>query len=135
MEKTKVTETKKTVESKRPLWEALDGPGVKCDRFSPDNADAVRMMQFLMTQPKVRTRVPREAKEPIDACATVILNSLRINIRKGVSVDLPEEVSNIIEESYYATEKALAPKITNPFSGKVSEARVDLKSDAEAAQL
>lgn len=117
------------------IWEAIDGPGVKVDRFSPDNADAVRMMENLASQPKVRTRIPREPKEPIDAVASPILDSVRINIRKGVSVDLPEQIADMIEDSYYQTDRAMAPKIVNPFSGKVSEARMDLKSDAEVAQL
>lgn len=110
---------------------SIDGPGVKVDRFSPDNEDAYRMLVNLSEQPKIRTRIPREPKEPIDACATVILDSLRINIRKGVSVDLPEQIADIIEDSYYQTEAAMAPKIKNPFSGASTEARLDMKSDTE----
>lgn len=117
------------------LWEAIDGPGVKCDRFSMDNGDAVRMMHNLMSQPKVRTRVPREAKEPINAFISPVLNSLRINIRKGVSVDLPEQLAELIEDSYYASEKAISPIQTNPFTGRQNQARLDMKSDAEVAML
>lgn len=122
-------------EYKGNLWEAIDGSGIKCDRFAPDNVDATNMMLNLMSQPKVRTRVPREAKEPVDAFISPVLNSLRINIRKGVAVDLPEQLAQLIEDSYYQSEKALAPKVANPFTGKLSEARMDLKTDAEVAQL
>ena len=118
-----------------PIWERIDSPGVKVDKFSPDNEDAVNMMNNLVSQPRVRTRIPREPKEPIDAIATVILDSVRINIRKGVSVELPEQVVNIIEDSYFQTEKAISPKIKNPFSGREVAARMDEKSDAEVAQL
>lgn len=128
-------ESKTESKRKRNVWELIDGPGVKVDRFSLDNADAVAMMENLAAQPKVRTRVPREAKDPVDAFVSPILNSVRINILKGVSVELPEQLAQIIEDSYYQSEKALAPKVTNPFSGKVSEARMDLKTDAEVAQL
>ena len=78
------------------IWELIDGPGVKVDRFAPDNADAVRMMENLASQPKVRTRVPREAKEPVDAFISPIMNSVRINIRKGIAVELPEQVADMI---------------------------------------
>ena len=117
------------------IWELIDSPGVKVDRFAPDNADAVRMMENLASQPKVRTRVPREAKEPIDAFISPIINSVRINIRKGIAVELPEQVADMIEDSYYKSERALEPTVTNPFSGKQSPGRVDMKSDAELAGL
>lgn len=120
--------------SKQP-WELIDGPGVKVDRFSPDNEDAMRMMANLASQPKIRTRIPREPKEPIDAVASPILNGVRINILKGIAVELPQQVADLIEDSYYATEKAMSPQQRNPFSGKINEARMDLKSDAEVAQL
>lgn len=116
-------------------WQRIDGLGVRVDKYSPDNQDAVRMMDNLASQPRIRTRVPREAKEAVDAVATVIQDSVRINILKGVAVDLPEQISDIIEQSYYATEKAMSPKQKNPFSGQENEARMDLKSDAEVAQL
>lgn len=125
---------KQKEENKKNFWELIDGPGVKVDRFSPDNEDAMRMMQNLASQPKIRTRIPREKNEPIDAIASPILDSLRVNIRKGVSVEIPEQIADLIETAYYKTEQALAPKITNPFSGKESEARMDLKSDAEVSK-
>jgi hypothetical protein len=119
----------------KQIWELIDSPGVKVDRFSPDNDDAVRMMQNLASQDVIRTRIPREAKEPVDAIATVILDSVRINILKGVSVSLPVQIADTIEDAYYKTEKALAPQIRNPFSGQMVEARMDKKSDTEVAQL
>lgn len=122
-------------ENKLNIWELIDGPGVRVDRFSPDNADAIRMMEHLASQEKIRTRVPREPKEAVDAVASPVMNGVRINILKGVSVNLPEDVANLIEKSYYDTDKAMSPKIKNVFSGKESEARLDLKSDAEMAQL
>lgn len=112
---------------------SIDVPGVKCDRVSP-GSDAERMLQALASQPKVRTRIPREAKEPIDAVASPIMNGLRINIRKGISVDLPEQVAKLIEDSYFQTEQATdAATVTNLMSGRTSNARIDLKSDAEQA--
>lgn len=131
----KAGEETRKVRARKHIWELIDGPGVKVDRFSPDNDDAVRMMENLAAQPKVRTRVSREAKEPQGSFATVILDSVRINILKGIAVDLPEQVSNEIEKSQYQTEQAMSPIINNPFSGKPTHMRMDEKSDAEVAQL
>ena len=118
----------------RIKWTAIDGPGVRCDRYQP-GSDAEKFMENLVVQQKVRTRIPREAKEPIDAFATIIQNGLRINVRKGVVVELPEQIDGIIQDSYYATEKAERPIQNNPFTGKPNEARMDLKSDSEINQL
>ena len=119
------------IERKKHIWEAIDGPGVKVDKFSPDNEDAVRMMENLASQEKVRTRIPRDAKEPVDSFHTVILDSVRINILKGVSVNLPEQVADVIEDAFYKTDQALAPTGVNPFSGKTVNMRMDLKTDAD----
>lgn len=114
---------------------SIDGPGVKCDKVDP-GSDAERMLIALSEQPKVRTRVPREAKEPVDVVASPILDGLRINIRKGVSVELPEQVAEMIEKSYYDTERAInEAKTINPNTGKATNARIDLKSATDQNQL
>lgn len=131
----------KAAAAAEPIGEAvsdqpsIDGPGVKCDR-APIGSDADRMLRALAAQPKVRTRIPREAKEPVDAVASPVMNGLRINIRKGVSVELPEQVAALLEDSYYQTEKAYTETMTtNPFTGVKSNARWDLKSDKDQAAL
>lgn len=114
---------------------SIDGDGVKCDRVSV-GSKADSMLQALALTPKVRTRIPREAKEPQGAFATVILNGLRINILKGVSVNLPQQVADVIDKSYYDTEKAInESKIVNPFTGKASNARVDMQSETDKEAL
>lgn len=111
------------------LWTEIDSKGVNCNRYQP-GSDAELMMWNLAAQSKVRTRIPREAKEPANAFATVILNGLRINILKGVSVDLPEQVAQVIEDSYYATEKALEGQ-----SAHTGAARMDMKNDTDLQKL
>jgi hypothetical protein len=111
------------------LWTEIDSKGVNCNRYQP-GSDAEVMMWNLAPQPKVRTRIPREGKEPADAYATVVLNGLRINILKGVMVELPEQVAEIIEDSYYRTERALEGQ-----SVHTGPARMDLKSNDVLAQL
>lgn len=114
---------------------SIDGPGVKCDRVQPDSFGEKQLIYFA-SLPKVRTRIPREAKEPIDAVHTVIVNDLRINIRKGVNVELPTDVVDMIEKAFYDTDQAIDnAKTRNPFTGKESNARIDMKTAAEQQQL
>lgn len=123
------------VKTSEPVQVSIDSPGMKCDRATPGSA-AERMLIHLAAQPKVRTRLPREPKEPDGAFATVILNGLRINILKGVNVEFPQQVSDIIDQSFYATEKAVNDAtVTNPFTGKESNARLDKKDVSDQAVL
>lgn len=91
---------------------SIDGPGVKCDRVSP-GSEAEMMLINLASQPKVRTRIPRTASGQAGAYETVILNGLRINILTGEAVDLPEQVSDIIDDAYYTTKRAVEKDALN----------------------
>ena len=119
----------------KTLPPSIDGPGVKCDRCQPGGT-AYNHLVYLASLPKIRTRIPREGKEPIDAVHTVIVNDLRINIRKGVTVELPTDVVEIIENAFYGEQNAREKAVTiNPFTGKSSNALIDMKTDAEKAGL
>jgi len=113
---------------------SIDVPGVKCDRVEP-GTDAANQLAYYAAEDKVRTRIPRGAGEKPGAFETVIVNGLRINILKGENVSLPVSVAQIIEDAFYQTEKALNPKIANPFTGKKSEGRVDMQGSDDKAAL
>lgn len=131
-QKQEVKEVKKVGFAAQP---SIDGPGVKCDRAQPGGT-AEKHLIYLASLPKIRTRIPREAKEPVNAIHTVIVNDLRINIRKGVTVELPTDIVEIIEKAFYDTEKAIdGAKTTNPFTGRESNARIDMKSESEKLGL
>lgn len=137
-EKEAAKEAAKAVElpaEKAVVEVTIDCPGVICDRV-PVGSKAYSMLANLASQKRVRTRIPREAKEPQGAFATVILNGLRVNILKGVSVEIPSQIADIIDDSYYQTEKAINDtKVKNPFTGKESNARVDMKSEEDQVSL
>lgn len=123
---------------------SIDGPGVVAGvpdgngglRTPSESSRAFTMLRALASQPKVRTRIPREAKEPAGAFHDVIQNGLHIFVLKGVPVELPEQISAVLEKSYFDTEKAInETKIMNPLSGVFSNARLDMKSEAERQAL
>jgi hypothetical protein len=62
------------------------------------------------------------------------LNGLRVNILKGVTVELPEQIADQIEKSYYATEKALEGNHER-LSGGFGATRTDLMSEGERQNL
>mgnify|MGYP003394139742 FL=1 len=88
------------------LMAKIECKGVKVRR-PPAGSDAAIQLEFLASLPKVRTRLPRSAGENVNAFETFIVDGLMVTIQKGVSVELPEEIANKIEESFYTTDQAL----------------------------
>lgn len=64
------------------------------------------MKEHLKKQPKVRMMIPLEGSEKIGATVPITLNGYRVNVPKGVYVDVPEQISKMIEESFNQTQKA-----------------------------
>jgi len=64
------------------------------------------MKSILKKQKTRRVFIPKEKGEPEGATESVILNGYRLNIKKGVYVDVPEQVADVIEEATMATAKA-----------------------------
>lgn len=62
----------------------------------------------LSNQPKVRIIIPREKGESEGSYETVQINGYTLQIKKGVYVDVPQQVADIIMESLDQTERALA---------------------------
>ena len=110
----------------------IDSKFIKVDKPSP-GGDAENMLRHLAGQRKVRTIVPLETKEQRGtAFETVILNGFRLNILKGFFVDVPEQIANVIQDAYHATQEALEEMIvTNPITGEQSFAAIH-KKDLQA---
>jgi len=60
---------------------------------------AAKMKEHLAAQPKVRILIPLETGEKKGATVSVILNGYRQNIMKGVYVEVPEQIADVIMDS------------------------------------
>ena len=128
-EKEEKSEEVKEVKTKKAP--SIDSNGVKCDAVDIGSI-AERQLAYYASQPTVMTRIMRGTGEKPGAFETVIVNGLRINILKGVQVALPKEVSDIIDDAFYRTDKAInQTTISNPFTGKKNPALVDQQSEKE----
>jgi hypothetical protein len=61
----------------------------------------------LDAQPKVRIIIPKEAKESEGSFETVQINGYTLQIRKGVYVEVPQQVADIIMSSNHQINQAL----------------------------
>lgn len=68
---------------------------------------AERMKEHLAKQPKVRIIIPLEPKEKLGATESVILNGYPFYIKKGVYVEVPQQVADVIMEARNETEAAM----------------------------
>jgi len=84
----------------------VTAPGVE-EGHVPTGSKAERMREKLAKQPKVRVLIPISSNEKQGSTMSVILNGYRLNIAKGVYVDVPEQVADVIMESQKQTVKAL----------------------------
>lgn len=80
---------------------AQAAPKVKRELTKPE-----RMKEALDKQKKKEVFIPLEGKEPVGAVETVIINGYRFDIMKGVKVEVPEQVADILHDSMYQTQKA-----------------------------
>jgi len=85
----------------------IEAPGLTVE-WAARTDDHYAMLENLASQVKVRFVVPLEGKETSGkAIETCILNGVRLNILKGKYVDLPQQVAEILAESYHGTRAAL----------------------------
>lgn len=117
---------------------SFDGPGINHDRF-PKGGDEENMFRHLASQPLVATLIPMHDSEKEGAFHTVILNGLRINILKGAPKGkmplVPQQIAEVIAESFYQTAQAYRPKIKNPFSGNEVSANLSERSEEDKGKL
>ena len=108
----------------------FDGSGVGHWPFSP-GTKAERQFEFFCSQPRKTIFIPYLAGEKKGTLQTPIINGLKVGIRKGEYVDLPQGIADVIMESLNQTAKAemesrLAP---NPYTGERKLARLDQQDD------
>ncbi len=82
--------------SEEPKADIRNGAAEEAD-FEKTKND---MKAMLDAQPKVRTFVPLENGEKLGEFLPVNINGYRLNVPKGVYVDVPQTVADIIAESY-----------------------------------
>lgn len=107
--KTDLIEAIKGGEKKEPeasVEEKGLGEGIKEDHV-PVGSKAERMREHLSKQPKVRILIPLEGRERLGITVPVTINGYRMNIMKGLYVNVPEQVAEIIMESQKQTVSAL----------------------------
>ena len=73
----------------------------------PAGSKAAIMKEKLSHQPKVKIYIPLGQGEKFGGTLSVILNGYRMNILKGIYVDVPQQVADIVIESQRQTVKAL----------------------------
>jgi hypothetical protein len=64
------------------------------------------MKRQLEKQPKVRMFVPLQGMEKAGTVHPVVMNGYRLNVPKGVYVDLPQQVADLLKNSFQQTEAA-----------------------------
>lgn len=89
-----------------PVQEKPVNSGMKEERTAV-GSKAERMKETLAAQPKVRVLVPLEPGESKGTTTSVILNGYRLNIKKGVYVDVPQQVADVLMTSNNQTVEAL----------------------------
>ena len=67
---------------------------------------ALRTKEDLMKQPKVKLRVPFNPMGTGDALIPININGFRWFLKPGETVEVPEEIAKIFEESYDKTAMA-----------------------------
>lgn len=64
------------------------------------------MKKHLEKQPKVRMFIPLQGQEKAGTILPVVMNGYRINVPKGMYVDLPQQVADLLTNSFNQTEQA-----------------------------
>lgn len=82
------------------------GEGIE-EGHVPVGSKAEIMREHLAKQPKVRILIPVEGKEKPGITIPVTINGYRLNIMKGVYVEVPEQVADMIMKSQKQTMEAL----------------------------
>ena len=101
---------------------------INIERY-PEGSKAAAMKKNLDSQPKISILVPLEGDKP-GATFPVTLNSLRINILKGIYVSVPRQVAEVIMESQKQTREA----IEGPMR-KLAHDGLPMKLDGDIAPL
>jgi hypothetical protein len=104
--------------AKKPVSEARNGGAEEADF----NKTAGDMKALLDGQSKVRVLVPLESGEKLGEFLPVNINGYRLNVPKGVYVDVPQTVADIISESFNIYEQNSASELRADRNDEVSSA-------------
>lgn len=86
----------------------LEGDLLNDRHPAPAGSKSAIMRAKLEKQPLVRVLIPRENKEPRGATFPVTLNGYRLNMKKGIYVEVPKQVADVIQTHFNQTEEAFA---------------------------
>ena len=81
------------------------GAGIE-EKRTPVGGKAEIMKRKLAKQEKVTILIPREGKEKAGTTFSVCLNGYRLNIQKGVYVEVPRQVADVVMEHFNQTNAA-----------------------------
>lgn len=116
MPKTKTTGVDETIDTQNDSTEIASVQESKTPKTKSDTTPKTKseiMKEALAKQPKVSIYIPLEKGESKNAVETVILNGYRLNIKKGVYVEVPKQVADIIKDSYQQTLNAQENALKN----------------------
>ena len=108
----KVKETSETKTPNKGVEEEEDKIvtlGVEEQRV-PKGSKAARMKAKLAKQPKLPVIIPLTPGEKRGSTFSVILNGYRLNIKKGIYVNVPEQIAHIVMDSQQQSSVALEHK-------------------------
>lgn len=87
------------------LIEKGNGGAVKVRQPQP-NSPAANQLEYFAKQPQVRYRLPKSADDSTDSFEAPQVNDLMITIKKGVSVNIPEDIAKILDDSQNISDNA-----------------------------
>jgi len=94
------------VPSEAPVKSESLGAGIKAGHI-PKGSKAEKMLEHLSKQPMIRILIPIEGKERPGTTVPFTLNGLRLNVAKGVYVDVPEQIAEMVMKKQKQTVEAL----------------------------
>lgn len=105
----------------------IDGLGINHEPFDKGGKAEI-MFDNLCDQPKKALFVPFDGGEQPGAVAFCQLNGFRVNILKGTSVEVPEQIFDVITESMETTAAIPSRLLTlNPYTGRKENALLSLR--------
>ena len=114
--------------------EGFDVPGKLNHEPFDKGGKAEATYKAFCEAPKKATFIPLEPSDVPGEYSSIeqfTFNRLRINMVKGVSVEVPEPLALHIEEMQAARRRAARPKTRDLIRGGMRDARLDLLSDSQ----
>ena len=104
------SELEKVLDKPEPAPAKKVFQGIKEERVAV-GSKAQKMKEKLSKQPKKSIFIPFEQGEKPGVTLSVTLNGYRLNIRKGVYVEVPSQVADVVMDSLNQTAKAMVENV------------------------